>query len=206
MKKPITLFAVLVMLLAATESRAASCKYQWDTNNYRTGETVSWTRWVRNKTILSGGIYGMVAGVREGDKSFLALQVVSFDRHEATRPTKADIDSAMVIPEDSKLSILLADGTIFDLYSAEHVDGDTSIVVNGSEPDDDFVMGRRSGYTFDSHAIVKFELSAEAIAALIKQKATDMRLHTPDRNYDITFGSKPSDKIQEVIACIPAAE
>jgi len=190
-------------LFLASESRAADCKYQWDTTNYRTGEKVMWSRWVMNKRVISNGIYGLLAGVSEGDKKYLALQTVSFDGYSDQRPSKADIDSAMVIPDNAKLSILMADGSIFDLFAERGVIGDTSVVVNGSEKDEDFDFGRPSGYTYKSHATLKFALDADAIATLNGQLATDMRLHATGKNYDITFGSKPSDKIQEVLACIP---
>lgn len=202
MKTTITILTLSLLLLWADTSIAADCKYQWDTSNYRTGEKVLWTRWERNKRITSP-VSGLLAAVQEGDRRYFALQTVTVERHSDVRPTKADIDSAMIIPDNAKLSILFADGSIYDLFSENEVIGDTSIVVNGSEPDDHFVMGRRSGYTYSSRAIVKFPLDAEDIATLSAQKATDMRLHGTARNYDITFGSKPSDKIQDVVACIP---
>jgi hypothetical protein len=201
-----TLITVLTMALAffsASDSRAAGCKYQWDTNNYRTGESVLWTRWVKNKRMITTGVYGLLSGVLEGGNKYLALQTVAFDGHSTVRPSKEDIDSAMVIPDNAKLSILMADGTIFDLFAERGVIGDTSVVVNGSELDEDFEFGRQDGYSFKSHSIVKFRLDDAAIAALNGQLATDMRLHATGKNYDITFGSKPSDKIQEVLACIP---
>lgn len=156
-----------------------------------------------NKRINTSGVYGLLSGVLEGDERYLALQIVAFDGFSEARPSKEDIDSAMVIPDNAKLSILLADGSIFDLFADREVVGDTSIVVNGSELDGDFQIGREDGYSFKSHSIVKFPLDDAAIAALKAQLATDMRLHATGKNYDITFGSKPSDKIQEAIACIP---
>ncbi len=201
-----TLITVLTMALAffsVSDSRAADCKYQWDTNNYRTGESVLWTRWVKNKRMITTGVYGLLSGVLEGDNKYLALQTVAFDGFTTVRPSKEDIDSAMVIPDNAKLSILMADGTIFDLFAEHGVIGDTSVVVNGSELDEDFEFGRQDGYSYKSHSIVKFRLDDAAIAALNGQLATDMRLHATGKNYDITFGSKPSDKIQEVLACIP---
>jgi hypothetical protein len=203
MKRLMTVLTMVLAFSSAETSWAADCKYQWDTNNYRTGEKVLWTRWVMNKRMITTGVHGLLAGVLEGDQRYLALQTFSVVEHSDQRPTKADIDSAMVIPDNAKLSILMADGTTFDLFAEHGVTGDTSIIVNGSEPDDHFVMGRRSGYTYSSNATVKFALDDDMIATLKAQRATDMRLHSPGKNYDITFGSKPSDKIQDVIACIP---
>jgi hypothetical protein len=202
MKTPIAVLTMAITFFAASDARA-DCKYQWDTSNYRTGEKVLWSRWVMNKRVNTTGVYGLLSGVVEGDKKYLALQTVAFDGFSKTRPSKEDIDSAMVIPDKAKLSILLADGAIVDLFAERGVVGDTSIVVNGSELDGDFQIGREDGYSFKSHSIVKFPLDDAAIAALNAQLATDMRLHATGKNYDITFGSKPSDKIQEVLACIP---
>ena len=191
-------------LCSASDSWAADCKYQWDTNNYRTGEKVVWTRWVINKRMITNGVYGLLAGVSEGDKKYLALQTVVFNEYTTVRPTKEDIDSAMVIPDNAKLSILMADGSIFDLFAQSGGVGDTSVTVHGATTDEDFLSDKLSGYTYNSHAIVKFALDADAIATLNGQLATDMRLHATGKNYDITFGKKPSDKIQEVLACIPS--
>jgi len=201
MKTLIGVLTIALTLFSASDARA-DCKYQWDTSNYRTGEKVLWTQWVMNKRV-NAGLYGLLSGVKEGDRKYLALQTVAFDGFSASRPSKEDIDSAMVIPDNAKLSVLLADGTIFDLFAERGVVGDTSIVVNGSELDGDFQIGRADGYSFKSHSIVKFLLDDAAIAALNAQLATDLRLHATGKNYDISFGSKPSDKIQEVLACIP---
>ena len=203
MKTLITVLILAIASFSASDSWAAGCKYQWDTNNYRTGEKVLWSRWVMNKRMITTGVYGLLSGVLEGDNRYLALQTVTYNEHTKSRPTKEEIDSAMVIPDNAKLSILMADGTIFDLFAERGVIGDTSVIVNGSEQDEMFQMGRQDGYSFKSHSIVKFALDDAAIAALNGQLATDLRLHATGKNYDITFGSKPSDKIQEVLACIP---
>ena len=89
------------------------------------------------------------------------------------------------------MSVLLGDGTIYDLFAERQIVGDTSF-----EADED------GNYSLESLAIIRFELDAAALAALNGQKATDLRLHTPGRNYDISFGKKPSDKIQKSLACI----
>lgn len=203
MKILTTLLAATLVLFSASDSRAADCKYQWDTTNYRTGEKVLWSRWVQNKRIISTGGYGLLAGVSEGGRKYLALQVVALNEHTNVRPTKEDIDAQMVIPDNAKLSILMADGTIFDLFAESGVIGDTSFIVHGSNADPDFGNDDLSGYTYNSYATVKFPLNDAAIATLNAQLATDMRLHATGKNYDITFGKKPSDKIQEVLACIP---
>ena len=192
MRSTIVLLFLITASFGSAEVRAASCKYKWDTTNYRTGEKVMWTRWIMNRAFYTqGAAYALIAGVSEGDKKYLGLQLMSPEERSRTRPTKAELDLAMVIPERAKLSILLADGTTYELFAERRVVGDTSFTVNS-----------RDSYSLLSQSIVRFELDAAALTALGGQRATDLRLHTPDRNYDISFGKKPSDKIQKALACI----
>lgn len=192
MKIIITLLVLIAASIGSADAWAAKCKYKWETTNYRTGEKVLWTRWIMNRAFYTQGKpYGLVAGVSEGDKKYLSLQLRSPEVRLNHRPSKAEIDAAMVIPEGAKLSVLLGDGTIYDLFAERHIVGDTS-----------FEARADGNYSLVSLAIIRFELDAAALAALNGQKATDLRLHTPGRNYDISFGKKPSDKIQKSLACI----
>ena len=192
MKKLITLLVLIAASLVSTDAWAAKCKYKWETTNYRTGEKVLWTNWIMNRAFYTvGNIYGFVAGVSEGDKKYLSLQIRSPAGRLNHRPSKAEIDAAMVIPEGAKLSVLLGDGTIYDLFAERHIVGDTK-----------FIAHAHDSYSLNSLAIIRFELDPAALAALNGQKATDLRLHTPNRNYDISFGKKPSDKIQKSLACV----
>lgn len=192
MKIVITLLVLIVASVGSTDAWAAKCKYKWETTNYRTGEKVLWTRWIMNRAFYTDDKpYGLVAAVSEGDKKYLSLQLRSPEVRLNHRPSKAEIDAAMVIPEGAKLSVLLGDGTIYDLFAERHIVGDTSFEAHAND-----------NYSLASLAIIRFELDAAAFAALNGQKATDLRLHTPDRNYDISFGKKPSDKIQKSLACV----
>ncbi len=192
MKTIITLLVLITASVGSTDAWAAKCKYKWETTNYRTGEKVLWTKWRANRTIIVlDKPYGLVAGVSEGDKKYLSLQLRSPEVSLNHRPGKAEIDAAMVIPEGAKLSVLLGDGAIYDLFAERHIVGDTKFTANAN-----------NNYSLESLAIIRFELDAAAFAALNGQKATDLRLHTPGRNYDISFGKKPSDKIQKSLACI----
>ena len=192
MKTFITLLVLIAASLGSTDAWAAKCKYKWETTNYRTGEKVLWTNWIMNRAFYTvGTTYGFVGGVSEGDKKYLSLQLRAPGVRLNHRPSKAEIDAAMVIPEGAKLSVLLGDGTIYDLFAERLIVGDTSFTAHAND-----------NYSLASLAIIRFELDAAAIAALNGQKATDLRLHTPGRNYDISFGKKPSDKIQKSLACV----
>lgn len=192
MRASIALLVLITALCGSSEAWAAKCKYQWETVNYRTGEKVQWTNWIKNRAIINmSKPYGAVAGVSEGNRKFLGLQIISPAPSMDTRPTKADLDAIIAIPAEAKLSIFLADGARYDLFAERAVTGDASFAVRDPK-----------GYTLTSEATVRFELDAAALAALNGQKATGLRLHTPSRDFDISFGKKPSDKIQKVLACI----
>ena len=192
MKSLITLLIATTTLFASTDVWAAKCKYRWDTINYRTGEKVRWTGWTMNRMVIMPNT-PLMSAIVEGDKMFLGLQVASSGKGaSSTRPTKQDIDTAMLIPEGAKLSLLMEDESIYDLFAERDVVGDTGMHVKA-----------RDKYTFWSTAIVRFPLDAAAMAALSAQKVKDLRLHTPERNYDFSFGKKPSDKLQRALACIP---
>jgi len=192
MKTFITFLILIAVSFGSTDAWAAKCKYKWETTNYRTGEKLLWTTWIMNRAFYTPDKpYGFVAGVSEGDRKYLSVQIRSPEIRLNHRPSKAEIDAAMVIPEGAKLYVLLGDVTIYDLFAERHIVGDTSFTANAN-----------NNYLLNSLAIIRFELDAAAIAALNGQRATDLRLHTPGRNYDISFGKKPSDKIQKSLACV----
>jgi len=188
-----TLSAVLIAVLIAltgTAANAASCKYQVDTVSYASGEKIRWTRWKMNRMFHQGS-YSLISGIEEGDRKYLGVQLVDSSKKVSSRPTKAELDVMMVIPAGAKLSLLMADESIVDLFTEEDVVADS-----------DFTTNTVDSYTIESAAIIKFPLSAEAFAALSTQKVMEVRVHTDQRQYDYSFGKKGSDKIQEALGCI----
>ncbi len=188
-----TLSAVLIAVLIAltgTAANAASCKYQVDTVSYASGEKIRWTRWKMNRMFHTGS-YSLISGIKEGDRKYLGVQLVETAKKVSSRPTKAELDVMMVIPAGAKLSLLMADESIVDLFTEQDVVADS-----------DFTTNTVDSYTIESAAIIKFPLSAEAFAALSTQKVMEVRVHTDQRQYDYSFGKKGSDKIQEALGCI----
>jgi hypothetical protein len=188
-----TLSAVLIAVLIAltgTAANAASCKYQVDTVSYASGETIRWTRWKMNRTFHTGS-YSLISGIEEGDRKFLGVQLVDTSKKASSRPTKAELDVMMVIPAGAKLSLVMADESIVELFTEQDVVADS-----------DFTTNAVDSYSIESAAVIKFPLSAEAFAALSTQKVMDVRVHTEQRQYDYSFGKKGSDKIQEALGCI----
>lgn len=190
MKKLIVISVVVVLNFGSTVSNAAKCKWETDSVSYSTGEPVLWTRWVRNRIILRPP-YAAIAGISEGEQKYLGLQVIGVNQSVATRPTKEDLDAAFVIPAGSKLSILMADDSIYELVATEEIIGDADFSAQGAD-----------SYTIEAFAVIKFPLDADAIAALTAQRASEMRLHANGKDYDFSFGKKPVDKIQKTIRCI----
>jgi hypothetical protein len=205
MKKLIAISIAIFLSLGSTVSSAAKCKWLADTVSYSTGEPVRWTRWVRNRSFHMGGMgYATIAGISQGEQKYLGLQVIAPDRILATRPTKEDLDATFVIPAGSTLSILMADDSILELVVPEDIIGAAGIKVEEDNMfDDDGPKAKGDGgYTIESYAIIKFPLDADSFTALTAQKASDLRLNANGVDYDFSFGKKPVDKIQKVLACV----
>ena len=183
------LIAVFITF-SANISYAASCKFQVDTVSYASGEKIRWTRWKMNRAFHQGS-YSLISGIEEGDRKYLGVKMVDSNKKVRTRPTKAELDDMMVIPAGAKLSLLMADESIVDLFTEQDIVADS-----------DFTTNAVNSYSIESAVIIKFPLSAEAFAALSAQKVMDVRLQTDLRQYDYSFGKKGSDKIQEALGCI----
>ncbi len=202
MKKLIVISVVLLLSFGPAVSKAAKCKWRTDTVNYRTGEPVRWTRWVRNRTILRPP-YAAIAGVSEGERKFLGLQVIAVEQTLKSRPTKNELDALFVIPAGSKLLISMADGSIYELVSTVDVIGDADMKTEDDMFADSGPKARGdSGYTISAFGTIKFPLDDDAITALTAQRASEMRLNANGEEYHFSFGKKPVDKIQKTILCI----
>lgn len=202
MNRLLVLVAAILVSFTPAAANAAKCKWQVDTVSYSSGDPVRWTRWVRNRTILTRP-YAALAGVSEGEQKYLGLQVIGVQQTLATRPTKEDLDALFLIPAGSTLSILLADNSTFELLSTEDVIGDSDMIVEDDVFADDGPKAKgENGYAIEAFAILKFPLSGDAIAALTAQDAREMRLHADGKEYEFSFGRKPVGKIKDAIGCI----
>jgi len=190
MKRFIVISVILFMSFGSAASYAAKCKWQTDMVSYSTGEPVRWTRWVRNRMILTPP-YAAISGISEGDRKYFGLQVIGVNQKVTTRPTKEELDAAFIIPAGSTLSILMADDSIYELVVTKEIIGDADFTAHGA-----------NSYTINAFAIIKFPLDVDSIAALTTQRASDMRLRANGKDYDFSFGKKPVDKIQKAIGCI----
>ena len=202
MNKLMLIVAAILVSFAPAAANAAKCKWQVDTVSYSTGDPVRWTRWVRNRTILTKP-YAALSGVSEGEQKYLGLQVIGVGKMLPTRPTKADLDALFRIPAGSTLSILMADNSTFELLSTEDVIGDADMSVDDDIFEDDGPKSKgANGYAIEAFAILKFPLSDEAVAALTAQDAREMRLLADGKEYEFSFGKKPVGKVKDAIACV----
>ncbi len=192
MKSVAVFLVILFVSLISSESHAAKCKYQWDTVSYRTGEKVLWTRWAMNRGFYRQGIaYGFVSGVSEGGRKYLGFQLVGDNKVMNKKPTKEAIDAALVVPEGAKLTLQLADDSTQELFAEKRVVADTKVKLRDS-----------GDYVLSPVAVIKFPLSVADLDALHAQPVKSLRLQLSDRAVELSFGKKPSDKIQKVLACI----
>lgn len=190
-----TVMTAISLLLVCATANAAKCKFETDTTNALTGEKVQWTKWEDFKLINTQ--IGYMAAVAEGDRKYLALQVLSFN-YRPDRPTKEDLDNAVVIPAESKIMLLLTDESVVELQTDEEVIGDTEIHAPGTWHND-----TRSGdYLLKTYTVVKYPLSTETLAALTANGVNTLRQTTSEGDQDYTISENRADTIQEALACV----
>ncbi|NIL94643.1 MAG: hypothetical protein GTO71_09420 [Woeseiaceae bacterium] len=194
MKKFTTVTTAISLLLVGATANAAKCKFETDTTNALTGEKVQWTKWEDFK--LFNTQVGYLAAVAEGDNKYLAIQVVNYDSRP-DRPTKEDLDTAVVIPAESKLLLLLTDESVVELRTDQEFVADSEIHAPGTWENDmtkDFMM--------KTYTVVKYPLSPDAVAALAANGVKTLRQTTSEGDRDYEISEKRADTLQEALACV----
>ncbi len=200
MNKITTLSVAVSLLLAWATATAAKCKYETDTTNIFTEEKVRWTKWDDFSFFNTQG--GYIAAVAEGDRRYLAIQVVT-RQDVPVRPTKEDLDTQVVIPAGSKLLVLLADGSVVELQTEVEVIGDSEIHAPGTwYNDNDSTMGFGDDYMIRTYAVIKYPLDETALAALTTQGVTTLRQTSSSGDKDYKISEKRVDRIQLALACV----
>ena len=194
MKKFTAVTTAISLLLVCATANAAKCKFETDTTSALTGEKVQWTTWEDFKLINTQ--IGYLAAVAEGDQKYLALQVVTFD-HRPERPTKQDLDTGMVIPAGSKLMLLLTDDSVVEVQTDEEVIGDSEIYAPGT-----FHNDMTSDFMVKTYTVVKYPLSADALAALTANGVKTLRQNTSEGFRDYTISENRADTLHEAFACV----
>ena len=172
---------------------AAECKYETDTINPMTNEKVQWTKWSHFKLFNTAN--GYLAGVVDGDRKYLAIQLV-INEWRPDRPSKEDLDSVMIVPAGAKLLVLMADESVVELHTESEVIGDSEFFMPHSWDNES------DEYQVTTYTVVKYPLNEFALSALLAQGATDIRLEASEGERDYKFGDEPVDKIQTVLGCV----
>jgi hypothetical protein len=194
MKKFTAVTTAISLLLVCATANAAKCKFETDTTSALTGEKVQWTKWEDFK--LFNTQIGYLAAVAEGDQKYLALQVVTFD-YRPDRPTKQDLDTAMVIPAGSKLMLLMTDDSVVEVQTDEEVIGDSEIYAPGT-----FHNDMTNDFMVKTYTVVKYPLNADALAELTANGVMTLRQTTSEGDRDYTISEKRADTLQEAFACV----
>jgi len=187
-RRVIALSLTVLMIFVTAPASAARCKYNVDTVNHRTGEKVRWTKW---NTFRLRQDPVMHVAISEGDRKYLGLRLMLNRGSRTKRPSIKELDNELVIAEDAKLLLLMADESILELHAAQGMFADSDVSASGA-----------NNYAIYSEIIVKYELDAETMAALTSQRLKVLRITADDAEYTYEFGKKGSDRIQKNLACI----
>ena len=188
--KVIALSLAVPLLFSSSGANAAKCKFQTDTVNVSSGEKIRWTKWDTFTLRIDKDHYVLLSGISEGDRRFLGLRP-HVRKLQPDRPTKTDLDSALVIPEAGKLSILLSDDSVLELHTDKGTIGDS-----------DFELFKSGKYSLNTDAIIKYSLNSYTMKTMAAQRIKQLKLETVDGNIDFEFGGKGSSKHKEKLACI----
>jgi hypothetical protein len=194
MKRFTTLTTAVSLLFVCATANADKCKFETDTTSTLTGETVRWTKWDDFKLINTKS--GYLAAVAEGDRKYLALQVLTYDSRPE-RPVKEDLDSAVVIPAGSRIMLLLTDDSVVELQTAENFVGDSELLAPAAGEND-----MSNDYMIKTFTVVKYPLSAEALTALTSNGVKTLRQTTSDGDRDYEISEGRADTLQKALACI----
>jgi hypothetical protein len=164
------LLATTGLLLFASASDAADCKYVENERDPFTDQRIVETKWKTFRPTGNQAVnHGWMAGWIKDDKTFLALRI----------GIPAYSGGPLVIAKSAPLLLLMADDTVMELTAYQET----------------WVKSR--------NVVILYELDADALAALTAQGTSDIRVTTNDGDHDFNFGSKPTDKIQFVLSCLP---
>ena len=133
----------------------------------------------------------MHAAIAEGGRKYLGLRLMLGRGSRTERPSIEELDSELEFPEGARLLILMEDESIIELHSVQEVFADTDVRRTGANK-----------YSISSEVIVKYELTAETMAALNGQRLMSLRMTATDAEYTYEFGKKGSNKVQQALACI----
>lgn len=185
MKNRIFVLVALTAVLGAESAMAAKCKFKQDMDDFFTGALTLRTAWSLNSPVASA--------VSESGNQWLEV-MVSFSKSSVFVPTQDALDSAFLVPQGASLEITLKDGTLVELPAIEGVKGTTNLVYPYEQGNDDYLTKVR--------AKIRYALTDQAIDALGRQNASQVRVHGDGQFRDITVPKKGLAQIKEAVKCL----
>jgi hypothetical protein len=188
------LATTVVAALASGSVWAADCKFDTDEVDKFTKVRTLVTRrnslesfWGDTSKDEQKDIY-VSAYYRDGYQA-LNLQIM-FTRYVDRMPPSYELRNAIVIPKNSPLLVMMADGNIVTLNSLYPIDADARATYTSI------------GVSIDSGASIYYPLNDELIAALSSQAAAKIRVQAADMHYDFEVHEKSRDDIGNAIRCV----
>jgi len=195
-KALITLSLAITLFLGSSMADAAKCKYQKNELDSFTQEKIVWTKWT-SFTPYGNQVthHGWLSAFSRDDAKLLVMKIVLVE-HTSDQPRASYLDGRLIIPQDAKLLIHMADDSIVELAAREQAVGSSRVIPPGE------ITNRGTGYIVKTTAVINFELNADTINTLMAQGTTDMTISARSRDHGFPFGKKPTDKFQFALGCI----
>lgn len=206
MKSLVGALIAATMLLVSTTANAAKCKFQDDSVDKFTKVHSMWTDWEPLVSTYSKPPEGphevylaFVSAKFEGDDDYLIVSI-AVDEFIPMKPPPYELKDAIVVPENSQLLILLADGTIVGLP----VQGPHSYNAAFFPPGVGANTSKKE-YWKNFYANITYTLDEETLAALTGQDATNIRIEAGDTYYDIDIHKKSMGDLTMTLECLQQA-
>ena len=196
----ISLFAITALLVNGS-ALAAKCKYEEETADLFSGVKTVRTKWNKLTPWGEKGVHFwsakgetsiFVSVISEGGDKRLGIRI-KFKRKSQFKPTREELENAILVPAGTNLLIKLADDTVVALPAlelAQGVSGFTRPYANGT---DDYILV--------TQAVIEYGLDASAAEALTAQRAVALGIVTSTGRFDIPVTKKNRDDIKQAIEC-----
>jgi hypothetical protein len=189
-----TVLIALASFASADAAAAAGCKLDSDETDKFTKERKFGTRrdslesfWGDTRKDRQKDVY-VSAWYNNGDRAIrIDLLLTNYVKRV---PPKHELRNAIVIPKGSPLLVLMADGSIVTLHSANDIRTDAR------------ATGTPGSVSVDAGAYIYYPLDDDLVAALTSQSAAKIRVEAYETHYDFEIHEKSLDDIGNAIRCL----
>lgn len=190
--RKILLFAMLIPVISAYAQKS-DCKYQTDDVDKFSKKKILWTKWDNFTKLL--GPSALVCGISEGDKKYLGIRLLT-SRKLPDKPSKSDLDDALMIPAGSKIILLLADQSTIELKTEKDSKGKSTYdpPKTGNNQTDKYVVNTTTD--------IFYTLDANSIKIFTTKEINSARVETGNGNFDYEFGKKDHADFLNAIKCV----